>query len=115
LGDQETELEHMNEKEMDKINLYIEIVKMTIKTLKSKTSCGVGGVPAQLLKPGTEKLYELLRHIFKLCLNGDRIPSEWQIGHISPIYKKGKKDEYENYRGITVLNNFSRLCGKIIK
>ena len=35
--------------------------------------------------------------------------------HISAIYKKGKKDEYENCRGITVLNIFSRLYGKIIK
>jgi len=26
-----------------------------------------------------------------------------------------KKDEYENYRGITVLNIFSRLHGKIMK
>jgi len=29
--------------------------------------------------------------------------------------KKEKKDEYENYREITVLNIFSRLYGKIIK
>jgi hypothetical protein len=64
LGDQETELEDMNEIEMDKINLDIEIVKMTIKSLKSNTSCGVGVVPAELLKSGTEKLYELLRQIF---------------------------------------------------
>ena len=35
---------------MDKINLDIEIVKMTIKSLKSSTSCGVGGVSADLLK-----------------------------------------------------------------
>ena len=34
---------------MDKINLDIEMVKMTIKSLKSNTSCGVGGVPAELL------------------------------------------------------------------
>jgi len=27
-----------------------------------------------------------------------------KIGHISVIHKKGMKDEYENYRGITVLN-----------
>jgi len=59
LGDQETELEDMNEIEMDKINLDIEIVKMAIKSLKSNTSCGVGGVPAELLKSETEKLYEL--------------------------------------------------------
>jgi len=49
---------------MDKINLDIEIVKMAVKSLKSNTSHGVGGVPAELLKSGTEKLYELLRQIF---------------------------------------------------
>ena len=57
LGDQETELDDMNEIEMDKINLDIKIVKMTIKSLKSNTSCGAGRVPAELLKSGTEKLY----------------------------------------------------------
>ena len=64
LGDQETELEDMNEIEMDKIKLDIERVKMTIKSLKSNTSSGVGGVPAELLKSGTEKLYDLLRQNF---------------------------------------------------
>jgi len=100
---------------MDKFNLDIEIVKMTIKSLQNNTSCGVGGVPAELLKSGTERLYELLRQIFERCLNGDRIPNELKIGHISVIHKKGKKVEYENYRGITVLSIFSRLYGKIIK
>jgi len=54
----------MNEIEMDKINLDIEMVKMTVKSLKSNTSCGVGGVLAELLKSGTENLYKLLRQIF---------------------------------------------------
>jgi hypothetical protein len=49
---------------MDIINLDIEIVKMTIKCLKSNTSCGVGGVPAEILKSRTENLFELLRQIF---------------------------------------------------
>ena len=63
LREQEFEL-GLNEIGMDKVNLDIEIVKMTIKSLKSNTSCGVGGVPAELLKSGTEGLYELLRQIF---------------------------------------------------
>jgi hypothetical protein len=50
LREQETELEGMNETGMDKITLDIEIVKRTTKFLKSNTSCGVGGVPAELLK-----------------------------------------------------------------
>jgi len=36
----------------------------------------MGGVPAELLKSGTEKLYELLRQIFECCLNGEEIPSD---------------------------------------
>jgi hypothetical protein len=56
LGEQETELEGTNETGMDKINLDIEIVKRTVKSLKCNTSCGFGGVLAELLKSGTEKL-----------------------------------------------------------
>ena len=78
MGEQETEPEGMNEIGMDKINLDIEIVKMTIKSLKSNTSCGVGGVPAELLKEGTEKLYELLRQFFESCYNGEEIPNDWK-------------------------------------
>jgi hypothetical protein len=61
----------VNDIEMDKINLDIETVTMTIKSLKLNTLCGVGGVPAELLKSGTERLCELLRQICERCLNGD--------------------------------------------
>jgi hypothetical protein len=64
LVEQEIELEVMNEKGMDKINLDIEIVRRVIKSSKSNMSCGFREVPAELLKSGIEKLYELLRHIF---------------------------------------------------
>ena len=113
LREQEFQLS-LKEIGMHKINLDTEIVKMTIKSLKTNTSCGVGGEPAELLKSGTERLYESLRQIFELCLNGDKIPNDWKIGHISVIHKKGKKDEYENYTGRTVFNIFSQIYGKII-
>ena len=53
-----------NEIGMAKFNLDTEIVKITIKSLKRNTSCGVGGVPVELLKSGTERLYVSLRQIF---------------------------------------------------
>jgi len=49
----------MNKIVMNKINLVIGIVKMPLKSLKSNISCVVGGVLAELLKSGTENLYEL--------------------------------------------------------
>jgi len=48
------------------------------------------------LKSGIERLYELLRQIFERCLNGDKVPTDLKIGHISVIHKKGKNDGYEN-------------------
>jgi len=77
-----------NEVEMDNFNLDIKLVNMTVTSLKSNTSSGVGGVPAELLKSGTERLHELLRQIFERCLNGDEIPNDWKIEHISAVYKK---------------------------
>jgi alpha-amylase/alpha-mannosidase (GH57 family) len=41
VGKQERELEDMDETGMDKIKLDINIAKMTIKSLKSNTLCGV--------------------------------------------------------------------------
>ena len=91
MEEQEFELEDKNKIETGKIHLDIEIVKMTIKSLKCNKSCGVGGVPAELLKSGTEKLYELLRRICERCLNGGEIPNDWKIGHISVIHKKERR------------------------
>jgi hypothetical protein len=61
---------------------------MTFNSLKSNTSYGDAGVPEELLKWATEKLYELLRQSFERCLNGDEIPNEWKTGHFSANYKK---------------------------
>jgi hypothetical protein len=63
LGKQKAGAEE-NEVEMDKFNSDIKLAQMTIKPLKSNTSSGVLGFPAELLKSGTESLYELLRKIF---------------------------------------------------
>jgi hypothetical protein len=114
VGEQDTELENMNETGMDKMKLNIKVVKMTIKSLKSNASSGVGGVPAELLKSGTEKLYELLRQIFERCVNGEGIPDDWKMGYISAIHKMERRMN-TNYRGITVSNIFSGLYGKLIE
>jgi hypothetical protein len=67
---------------MNKINLDIVIVKMPLKSFKRNTSCVVGGVHADLLKSGTENLYELLRQIFERYINGEEIRNDWRIGNI---------------------------------
>jgi hypothetical protein len=90
------------------------MVDIAIASLKNRTACGEGGVQTELIKYGTRKLFNLLRSLFEICLNGE-VPETWKIGLISVIHKKGRNGECKNHRGITVMNIFSRVYGKIIK
>ena len=107
--------EKEGDKNTDNIHLDIEIVEIAIASLKNGTTCGKGGAQTELIKYGTRKLFNLLRSLFERCLNGDEVPETWKTGLISVIDKKGRKDECKNYRGITVMNTFSRVYGNIIK
>ena len=43
------------------------------------------------------------------------LPDNWKIAHVSPIYKKGKKNLAENYRPVSLTAIACRLMERIIK
>eukprot|EP00794_Sanderia_malayensis_P002583 gene2583-2984_t len=40
--------------------------------------------------------------LFRKCIEEGAIPSEWKEAHVTPIYKKGKKDKSNNYRPVNL-------------
>jgi len=114
--------EFMNDNLNQNINISTSPIRITTKEvkescreMKSKRAPGPGNIPAELLKYGSEKLYESLTKLVQNCLNGGDIPEEWKTALISTIHKKGSRNECNNYRGIAVTSSISRLYGKIIK
>jgi hypothetical protein len=61
------------------------------------------------LKNCPENVIDLVVNMFNLVLQSGIVPTEWCIGIIQPLFKKGSPDNPDNYRGITLL----RCVGKL--
>lgn len=101
--------------EGEEVKIEINDIKKAIMCLKNGRACGPEGIYAELLKYGTEKLYQMLSNIFIQCLNGHPVPDQWKVAYITSIHKKGSKKNPNNYRGISVTSTMSRLYGRILR
>jgi hypothetical protein len=57
----------------------------------------------------------MLTWVINRCLNGEEVPQQWKVAYISSIHKKGSKEDYSNYRAISVTNVMSRLYSKTLR
>ena len=53
--------------------------------------------------------------MFQASLQTGLIPDTWKLAHVTPIYKKGKKDKKENYRPISLTSVVCRIMERLIK
>ena len=119
LEDTEIERIETNEKNKGRRKLEGEIkeeeILKTIKKLKRKKATGTDGIPNEAWIERTEQL----RQELKICLNKvwkeGIFPEEWKTGIIKPIYKRGKKEEVSNYRGITLMEMGYKIYAEILR
>lgn len=56
-----------------------------------------------------------LKEVLNETWRGGKVPEEWKIGMIRPIFKKGKANEVGNYRGITLLDTGYKIYAEILR
>jgi hypothetical protein len=86
---------------------YEEMIEVIIN-MKNGKAPGIDNITMELIKNGGP---ELLQRIFELLMqiwDQERMPEEWEIGIVCPIFKKGDCKEC-NYRGITLLNSTYKI------
>ncbi|XP_065076956.1 uncharacterized protein LOC135700391 [Ochlerotatus camptorhynchus] len=77
--------------------LTIGEVKDAIRQLKNNKSAGKDGIGAELIKMGPDKLATCPHRLTVRIWDTEQLPEEWKEGVICPMYKKGDKQECENY------------------
>jgi hypothetical protein len=66
------------------------------------------------LKISAPYIISTLCYIFNKAISVCKLPSHTKYSIITPVYKKGHKKNYGNYRPITLLTSFSKVFQKLI-
>ena len=90
-------------------------IKSCIKTIKIKNCEGIDRIPQRILVDGADHLVAPLSYLFKLIYEKRELPKQWQMAKVTPIHKKGSKNDISNYRPISNLCSTSKIFEKLIQ
>ena len=71
--------------------------------MKLNRSPGIDGVPAEFIKASKQSLAEPVAMILNYIIENRGFPELWAGGIRSAVFKSGKHNIVDNFRGITIL------------
>lgn len=85
-----------------------------IKTLKSGTATGYDEIPMSVIKSSMQNIAKPLCFLINKSFVDGIFPSALKIAVLKPLFKKGNKEDFNNYRPISLLTGFSKIFEKIL-
>ena len=86
-----------------------ELVLKFLGGMQSKCSQGPDGISAKLLKLIIPHILSPLTHCFNLSFQQTFVTTQFRSARVIPVYKSGKRNDYSNYRPISLLSSMCRL------
>ena len=90
-----------------------EIINI-IALKEHKHSLDINKINMYILDISKSYIIQPLKHIFNLSINKGIFPDKMKIAIIKPIHKKKSKNNFENYRPISLLPQISKILEKLI-
>ena len=117
VGDKDAMTDHISRKFEDCListQFKIKDIIDVVLAFKKSTSSGPDGISINYIKDSIEELSPVLKFIFDKAALFARMPFQWKKAKIIPIHKKGKKDDPENYRPISLLCSIGKIFEKCV-
>ena len=98
-------------------NTFIEenTVRIKLEKLKEGKSPGPDGIFSTVLRRIKEVIAKPLAYIFNRTIEQGIVPRDWRIANVTPIFKKGRKDEAANYRPVSLTSVVCKILESIIR
>ena len=85
-----------------------------IKSLKSKKNCGNDQLTSKFFKSVAETISVPISILINISLETALVPNSLKLAKVIPIYKAKAKDDFSNYRPISILPSVSKILEKVI-
>ena len=100
--------------EIQMIHITAREVKEEISKLNLNKATGPDKIHNRLLLAANDIISTPLSEFFNRCLTLGKFPDSWKLANVTPIYKKGNKDECSNYRPISLLSCVGKLFERCV-
>ena len=91
-----------------------EEIMAVINDLPNGKSPGADGVLYEMIRNGAVHIIDYIHTLFNKILETSIFPDQWGEAIISPLYKKGSRNEERNYRAISLLCTLGKVFTKVL-
>ena len=69
-------------------------------------------IPIKLIKSSSHVITPILKQYYNSFMQTGNFPDSLKIGKVTPVFKKGDQEKFENYRPVSILTIFGKLFEK---
>ncbi|KFQ83931.1 hypothetical protein N337_03455, partial [Phoenicopterus ruber ruber] len=91
-----------------------EMVSDLLRHLDMHKSMGPDGIHPRVLKELAEVLIKPLSIIYQQSWLTGEVPVDWRLANVTPIYKKGQKEDPGNYRPVSLTSVPRKVMEQVI-
>jgi hypothetical protein len=105
----EPRITEREEEEMEEFMLNEENIAEVIRSREDLSASGVDGISYRIIKgAGTEGI-KFMKHLVRASIRSGRVISSWKEARTILLYKKGDREQVDNWRPISITNCIYRI------